>query len=190
MTVNTSAAYGIYSRDTKLLHVMDTLIESGFDKEDICVIISPRHPIATFVREANILNAGRKESRATERFIGWLFEFGAVVIPTVGFFVRSQTFLHALVARKDSPILCGTTRALVGLVFLSLRRSNLRASFATQPSSCMWPAPRQPTRSGPSKYSAEQVPRIPHCWNKRRSLRPQFSREATHYPPSGDSQIS
>lgn len=129
MTVNTSAAYGMYSRDAKLLHVMDTLIESGFDKEDICMMVSPRHPIATFVREANILNAGRKENWAREQFIGWLFEFGAVVIPTVGFFVRSQAFLHALVAAKDSHILCGTTRALVGLGLSEPNAQRLEGQF-------------------------------------------------------------
>lgn len=117
MTAHTSAAYGMYSRDAELQQVMHTLNQSGFDKEDICMMVSPQHPIATCVREANILNAERKVGAVKEGFIGWLFEFGAVVIPTVGFFVRSQVFLHALVTKTDSRFLCGTSGALVGLGF-------------------------------------------------------------------------
>jgi hypothetical protein len=49
--------------------------------------------------------------------IGWLSEFGAVVIPTVGFFIRSQVFLHALMVACEAPALCGNTRTLVGLGF-------------------------------------------------------------------------
>ena len=39
------------------------------------------------------------------------------MIPTVGFFVRSQSFLDALLARRDSRGLCDHTNALVGLGF-------------------------------------------------------------------------
>jgi Heat induced stress protein YflT len=107
MTVNPPAAYGIYPYDAELQEVVQTLNQSGFDNQDICVMVSPRHPIATFVREANILNAGRKEDAVAEEFMGWLFEFGAVMIPTVGFFIRSQFFLHALVASGRSGCLTG-----------------------------------------------------------------------------------
>jgi Heat induced stress protein YflT len=107
MTVNPPAAYGMYSYDKELHQVVHTLNQSGFDNEDICMMVSPRHPIATFVREANILNAERKEDTIAEQFMGWLFEFGAVVIPTVGFFIRSRIFLHALVASGNSGCLAG-----------------------------------------------------------------------------------
>src|SRR5271166_5281155 len=117
MTVNTPAAYGMYSYDAELHWVVDALSQSGFEKEAICMMVSPAHPIARLVREANILNAEPKDGAATEGFIGWLFEFGAVVIPTVGVFIRSRAFLHALMAWKDSPILCGGSRALLGLRF-------------------------------------------------------------------------
>jgi len=107
MTANPPAAYGMYSYDTEFHQVVHTLNQSGFDKEDICMMVSPRHRIATFVREANILNAERKEDAVAEEFMSWLFEFGAVVIPTVGFFIRSQAFLHALVANDNSGCLVG-----------------------------------------------------------------------------------
>jgi len=107
MSVNPPAAYGMFSHDAELHQVVRTLNQSGFDKEDICMMVSPMHPIARFVREANVLNAERKEGAFAEEFMGWLFEFGAVVIPTVGFFIRSQSFLHALVANGDSGCLAG-----------------------------------------------------------------------------------
>jgi hypothetical protein len=107
MKLNPPAAYGMYPYDQELYEVVHTLNQSGFDKEDICMMVSPKHPIATFVREANILNSGRKEDAVAETFMGWLFEFGAVVIPTVGFFIRSRVFLHALVASDKSGCLAG-----------------------------------------------------------------------------------
>jgi hypothetical protein len=107
MTVNPSAAYGMYSYDAEFHEVVHTLNQSGFNKEDICMMVSPRHRIATFVRETNILSAERKEGAVAEEFMGWLFEFGAVVIPTVGFFIRSQTFLHALLGNGNSGCLEG-----------------------------------------------------------------------------------
>jgi Heat induced stress protein YflT len=102
MTLNTAAAYGMYSRDAELRQAVHTLSQSGFDKENICMMVSPRHPIATLVREANILNAEKKRGAVAEGVIGWLFEFGAVLIPTVGFFIRSQPFLHALMSNCNS----------------------------------------------------------------------------------------
>jgi hypothetical protein len=107
MTLNPPAAYGIYSYDAELSQVVHTLKQSGFDKANICMMVSPAHPIATFVREANILNAERREDAVAEEFMGWLFEFGAVVIPTVGFFIRSQVFLRALMANGNSECLAG-----------------------------------------------------------------------------------
>jgi hypothetical protein len=105
MTVNPPAAYGMYSYDAELYRVVHMLKQSGFDKSEICMMVSPAHPIATFVREANILNAERREDAVAEEFMGWLFGFGAVVIPTVGFFIRSQVFLQALMASGNSECL-------------------------------------------------------------------------------------
>jgi hypothetical protein len=115
--VSTQAAYGMYSHDVALQQVVQTLNQSGFGKEDICMMVSPRHPIAAIVREANILNAEAEASVAAAGLIGWLMKFGAVMIPTVGLFVRSQAFLQALVMRKDSAAVYGNSKALVGLGF-------------------------------------------------------------------------
>jgi len=97
----------MYSYDAELHQVVHTLNQCGFDKKDVCMMVSPGHPIAAFMRDANILNAERKQDAVAEEFMGWLFEFGAVVVPTVGFFIRSQVFLHALVAGGNSGCLVG-----------------------------------------------------------------------------------
>jgi hypothetical protein len=117
MSVNSAAAYGMYPQEVALHDVVHTLNQAGFENEDICMMLAPTHPIATIVREASILNAEREASAVTAGLIGWLSEFGAVVIPTVGFFIRSQAFFHALVVAKDAPALCGSTKTLVGLGF-------------------------------------------------------------------------
>ena len=117
MAVSTQAAYGMYPHDVALQQVVKTLNQSGFGKEDICMMVSPRHPIATTVREANILNGEPEASAAAAGLIGWLMKFGAVMIPTVGLFIRSQAFLQALVMSKDSSAAYGNSKALVGLGF-------------------------------------------------------------------------
>jgi hypothetical protein len=117
MAVSTQAAYGMYGHDVALQQVVQTLNQSGLEKEDICMMVSARHPIAAIVREANILNAEPEASAAAAGLIGWLMKFGAVMIPTVGLFIRSQAFLQALVMREDSPNAYGNSKALVGLGF-------------------------------------------------------------------------
>ena len=117
MAVNSAAAYGIYSHDVALSDIVHTLNQAGFDNEDICMMLSPSHPIASMVREASLFSSEREESAASAGMIGWLSAFGAVLIPTVGFFIRSQAFLHALMAAREAPALCGNARTLVGLGF-------------------------------------------------------------------------
>jgi hypothetical protein len=117
MALNKPAAYGLYPQDVALPKLISILNDAGFGKEDICVMISPTHPIATIVRDASILNAEREATTMTAGLIGWLSEFGAVLIPTIGFFIRSQAFFHALVVACDSPALCGSSRTLAALGF-------------------------------------------------------------------------
>jgi hypothetical protein len=116
MAFNT-AAYGMYSQDVALNDVVHTLNQAGFGNEDICMMVSPSHPIAAMVRDASLFNSERESDAATAGVIGWLSEFGAVLIPTVGFFIRSQAFFHALMVAREAPALCGNTKTLVGLGF-------------------------------------------------------------------------
>jgi hypothetical protein len=117
MAVNTAAAYGIYSPDIALTDVVRNLNQAGFENESICMMLPPGHPIASIVRDASLFNVEREASAVTAGLIGWLSEFGAVLIPTVGFFIRSQAFFHALMVAREAPALCGNARTLVGLGF-------------------------------------------------------------------------
>ncbi len=117
MAVNAAAAYGIYSQDVALSDIVRNLNQAGFENEDICMMLSPAHPIASMVRDARLFNSDMETSAVTAGLIGWLSEFGAVLIPTVGFFIRSQAFFHALMVAREAPALCGNARTLVGLGF-------------------------------------------------------------------------
>ena len=46
MAFNIPAAYGVYSNDVALPEVVQILNQSGFSKEDICMMVSPKHPLA------------------------------------------------------------------------------------------------------------------------------------------------
>jgi len=116
MALNT-AAYGLYPQDVALADVVRTLNSAGFENESICMMLSPTHPIASLVRGASVFNSECKSDAVTTALIGWLSEFGAVMIPTVGFFIRSQIFFHALMVAQEKPALCGNSRTLSGLGF-------------------------------------------------------------------------
>jgi hypothetical protein len=120
MALTTGAAYGMYAHDVALNEVVHTLNQAGFDNEDICMMLSPSHPIATLVRDASLFNSECQTNAVTAGLIGWLSGFGAVLIPTVGFFIKSQAFFHALMVSRDAPALCGNARTLVGLGFSEL----------------------------------------------------------------------
>lgn len=117
MTTITAAAYGIYSQDIAVAGIISTLNQAGFENEDICMMLSPTHPIASIVRDASLFSSDHDDDSTSAGMIGWLSAFGAVLIPTVGFFIRSQAFLHALMAARGTPALCGNASTLVGLGF-------------------------------------------------------------------------
>jgi hypothetical protein len=117
MSTSGTAAYGMYPRSVALPEVVYALNRAGFENEDICMVLSPAHPVATAVRDAKITDVEREESATSARMIGWFSEFGAVVIPTIGFFIRSQAFFHALTVEQNLPALSRGSRTLVGLGF-------------------------------------------------------------------------
>jgi hypothetical protein len=113
-----NAAYGVYSDDVPMHDVVRKLNKAGFHKEDICLMLARTHPISTVVREAGIRGAADREASAVAvELIEWLSEFGAVVIRTFGFFIRSQMFLHALLTTREAPALCGNSDTLMELGF-------------------------------------------------------------------------
>ncbi|MFY9681228.1 MAG: hypothetical protein WA416_14655 [Candidatus Sulfotelmatobacter sp.] len=115
--MSTTAAYGFYPQDIALTDVVRNLNLAGFENESICMMLPPGHPIASIVRDASLFNAEKEATAATAGLIGWLSEFGAVLIPTVGFFIRSQAFFHTLMVAREAPALCGNARTLMGLGF-------------------------------------------------------------------------
>ncbi len=117
MCESPSAAYGVFSEDVPVTDMVEALNDAGFDKENICLMLARAHPISMIVRHAGMRNADREASVLTAELIEWLSEFGAVVIRTFGFFIRSQVFFHALVTTREAPALCGSSDTLIGLGF-------------------------------------------------------------------------
>ena len=109
MAANTFAAYGVYPHNAGLQKVMQTLLREGFDKESICMMLPADHPIAAVVRQASAA-VGTSNAEAAG-LIRWLSEFGAVFIPSFGFFIRSQKFFRTLMT-GDTAGGCGALAAL------------------------------------------------------------------------------
>lgn len=116
MTKNGTAAYGMYSRDVALPDVVCALSRAGFDKADICMVLSPAHPDAAIVFDDSQVDNSRGKESTSERMIRWFSEFGAVFIPTVGFFIRSEAFSRALGA-EHTGVLSRGGHTLLGLGF-------------------------------------------------------------------------
>lgn len=116
MASNGTAAYGMYSRHVALPEVVSELNRAGYHNENICMVLSPAHPDAAIFHEATSNFAGN-DSASTARMIRWFSGFGAVVIPTVGVFIRSQAFLKALFTEKATAALSRGSRTLVDLGF-------------------------------------------------------------------------
>lgn len=111
----TTAAYGMYPCNAALAEVVGSLNRAGFSNEDICMVLSPAHPAASAMRDARIANPERGDMTSSARTIGWFSQLGAVVIPTVGFFIRSLSFFHALIS--DHSASGGRSRTFVNLGF-------------------------------------------------------------------------
>lgn len=114
----TNAAYAVYPDNVPVAEIVRRLNNAGFRNEDICLMLARTHPISTMVREAGIRGAANQKASATaEELIAWLSEFGAVVIRTFGFFIRSQMFMQALLTTREAPVFCGNSDSLMGLGF-------------------------------------------------------------------------
>jgi alkanesulfonate monooxygenase SsuD/methylene tetrahydromethanopterin reductase-like flavin-dependent oxidoreductase (luciferase family) len=114
---STNAAYGIYAEDVQVKDVVYALNDAGFNNEELCLMLARTHPISAIVRGASIRDTDREATALAAGLIEWLSEFGAVVIRTSGFFIRSQTFLRALVVTREAPALCGSSETLMCLGF-------------------------------------------------------------------------
>jgi len=117
MIANATAAYGMYSRNVALPEVVYALNKAGFTNQDICMVLSPAHPDAAALHDASVFNSQENDATLTARMIGWFSRFGAVVIPTVGLFVRSHAYLQAVLNEQNVPSLSQGCRTLIGLGF-------------------------------------------------------------------------
>ena len=91
-----AAAYGIFPSDTQLEEVLTSLNSAGFQSEDICVVLSPMHPIVDGVRSLKSSTSCQSIEGKLENTVSWLATFGGVVIPGVGIFIGSREYLRAL----------------------------------------------------------------------------------------------
>ena len=117
MSSTRTAAYGMYSRDVALPEVVCALNRAGFDKENICMVLSPAHPDAAIFQDSTSGVTSGRECSTTTRMIRWFSEFGAVVIPTIGVFIRSQDFFRALLTNQSSSALSRGSGTLMDLGF-------------------------------------------------------------------------
>lgn len=117
MTPAVAAAYGVYPRTVGLYDVVCALNRAGYGNADICMVLSPAHPHAAAVADGSLLREHNEDTAITTRVIEWFSALGAVVIPTICFFVRSQAFLQAVVNDLNIPSLSRGSRTLVGLGF-------------------------------------------------------------------------
>jgi len=129
-----TAAYGMYPRGVALPEVVCALNRGGFDNRDICMVLSPAHPDAESLSDSEMFHRTRIDQAMSARTIQWFSKFGAVVIPTVGCFVRSEIFLNALVSEPPAPSLSRGSRILLGLGFAredARRLGHLLCDFGT-----------------------------------------------------------
>ncbi|HTR66586.1 MAG TPA: hypothetical protein VMH85_12480 [Terriglobales bacterium] len=107
MTSGKTAAYAVY--DSELVCVeraLQALNQAGFENEEICVLLAPQHPLAEIVKDAGLAPAPDSAANAAT-LVEWLGRMGAVVIPGVGFFVRSKSFLQAWMDTERDSADCG-----------------------------------------------------------------------------------
>jgi hypothetical protein len=127
MAASTFAAYGLYPQSTGLKNVTQALLQGGFAKESICMMLPAEHPIAAMVRKASADAAEGPSNAEAAGVIGWLSEFGAVLIPKFGFFIRSQEFFRTLMA-GDAP--AGGSLAALGFPDEKVKRFSSQAGAA------------------------------------------------------------
>lgn len=116
---NPAAAYGVFPEVVEVRDIVRILNHAGFENEHICLVLAPTHPIAVVVHDARLIEEKRQAVGAAAGLIGWLAAFGAVVIPSIGFFIRSHAFLRTLLTARDAPALCGNSQTFTGLGFAS-----------------------------------------------------------------------
>jgi len=128
MMESKAAAYAVYPRYVSVFEVANALNQAGFDNNEICMVLSPAHPVAQIVRETNVLELERESRAVSTRMIGRVSKLGAFVIPSVSFFVRSQEFFQALMTDHETPAAKSGTLASLGFSRDDVERLDHRLS--------------------------------------------------------------
>jgi hypothetical protein len=115
MIPNSNAAYGIYPIEVRIKEIVAKLHEAGCPAEDVCLLMSPSHPMAHSVRDAKVVPTTLNLDSPASELLQWLSRLGAVVIPGVAFFVGSRIFLQAVLAPCPTMIDSDSTERLIGL---------------------------------------------------------------------------
>jgi len=161
MRTNQTAAYAMYPRNVALPEVVCALNRAGIGNEDICMVLSPAHP------DASVFDS---EAASSARMIAWFSELGAVFIPTVGFFIRSQAFFPPSSTEQSFPNLSRGSKTLLNLGFPQEEAQRLGLQLSDFGALIYILAQRARRRRPPSKCSRIWVhARLPH-WEWQRPL--------------------
>ena len=152
------AAYGMYPRNVVLPEVVYALNRAGFQNEDICMVLSPAHPVATTMRDANIVDVDGEQSATSARMIRWFSELGAVVIPTIGLFIRSQEFFTALLVEENLPACLEDRGPLWVLASRRMRQEDWATSYAMWGRWCTSHVRKVPKQIRPSNCCGAREP--------------------------------
>ena len=109
------AAYGLYPKKVPLENVVSRLNQEGVRNQDICLLLSPDHPIAAQIREMRLVALETISRPVLAGLVGWLSRLGAVVISNVGLFIRSRAYLHAFLSPETSVCQYWGTLANLGI---------------------------------------------------------------------------
>lgn len=109
------AAHGMCPPNVDLEYVVQTLNHAGFANESICLLLAAGHPLARLMRDLRLLSSEADHAAASSGLVQWLLRLGAVVIPRVGFFIRSRDFLHSLMVEPRTSSCQGIAATLLNL---------------------------------------------------------------------------
>jgi len=163
MSLNTAAAYGMYSQEVALNEVVHTLNQAGFDNEDICMMLSPTIPSQLWcaMPACSIRNAHRMPS-LLDSSAGSLALVPCSFQPSVSSSGRRLSF-RALMVSREGPSLCGNARTLVGLGF----SDDEAARFENQLGVLVYVSCRRVQKlCGPAKCCATPAPAKLQLWSR------------------------
>ena len=115
MILSTTAAYGIYPIEVNIDEITKSLSNAGFPKEDVCLLLTPKHRVAQAVRDAQVPPKVVNSDLPASELLRSLSRFGAVIIPGVAFLVSSRAFLRAVLAPCASSLSSAYADKLIGL---------------------------------------------------------------------------